>query len=86
MMAREEAYKYLLRERQGERESIIKNIGEDLFTELRLVGFIKEGMDGNWVQRWQITSLGDEQMSSYIEFNEMDKELEKICAELEISC
>lgn len=84
-MTREEAYKYLLETEKGEREDIIEKIGKDLFNELRLVGFIKEGMDGKWIQRWKTTSFGIRQMRSYVKFSETDKELDDICSKLKIS-
>lgn len=81
-----EAYNYLIKTENGERSEAIKKIGEDLFTELRLIGFIKEGMDGNWIERWQITPFGREQINTYLKFEEIDNELDEICKELNILC
>lgn len=86
MMTKIEAYNYLIKEEKGKRSDVINSIGEDLFTEFRLIGFIKEGMDGNWVERWQITPFGKEQMNTYLKFQEIDRELDEICKELNISC
>ena len=79
MKTREEAYEYLIKNGQGETKILKKEIGEDIFDELRLIGFIKEGMDGNWVERWQITSFGKEQISAYLKFCEIAKEVERLC-------
>lgn len=63
---RGQAYRYLFNTRQGKTEELIKEIGSILFDEFRLVGYIKEGMSGNWVERWQLTKFGENQISTYI--------------------
>lgn len=63
---RGQAYRYLFNMRQGKTEELIKEIGPALFDEFRLVGYIKEGMSGKWVERWQLTKFGENQISTYI--------------------
>ncbi len=56
-----------------------------MFDEFRLVGIIKEGMNGKWVERWMLTTFGKNQIIGEIEFFEMEKELDILCEELQIT-
>lgn len=85
MITRKESYLYLINTEKGERKELIQNIGENFFDEFRLIGFIKEGMDGKWIERWQLTPFGKMQINSYLKFQEIDEELDEICKELDIS-
>ncbi len=75
---RKEAYNYILTEKNGPQNEILRAIGNDLFQEFCLVGFIKQGMDGAWVERWQITEFGKSQISSYLELYNIKNNLNEI--------
>lgn len=61
------AYEYLLDKECGWRKDAENAVTKKLFRELRNVGYIKEGMDGEWRERWSLTEFGESQIRSYVD-------------------
>lgn len=61
------AYNYILNQGYGVRQAVIEMIGENMFHELCIIGFIKEGVDGEGEERWQLSEFGQSQMIAYLE-------------------
>ena len=78
METREAAYDYMLRKKKGTKAELIEEIGADLFNEFRLIGYLKEGVDGTMDERWKITDFGASQIGSYLEFYEISKRLRAV--------
>jgi hypothetical protein len=78
MTERQIAYDYLIKTKCGYRDDLIKKITLELFDEFRLIGFIKEGMDGEWKQRWKITDFGESQITSHLTFIKISEKLKLI--------
>ena len=75
---RQKAYTYLIEKKCGYREDLIKKITEELFDEFCLIGFIREGMDGEWKERWTLTDFGKSQITSHFNFMEKSEKLKSI--------
>ncbi len=80
---REEAYSYILSTDNGFIDEI--EITQDLFNDFCLVGYIKQGMDGDWRERWQVTDFGKSQLQSYINFFDQEQELSDLLSRLGIA-
>ena len=85
VVKRIEAYEYLNEKKSGLKSEIIKVIKQQLFEEFCLVGFIKEGVDGNWNERWQITDFGKSQVTSHLNLIKINQKLESIKEEFHIN-
>lgn len=70
---RKKAYEYLLANKCGRRNET--TLCDELYKEFCLIGFIKEGMDGNWTPRWQVTDFGTHQMKTYLNFSKVKEKL-----------
>lgn len=66
---RQKAYKYVLDERKGTQSKLISTIGQELFDEFCILGFITQGADAKWEKRWRITNFGQKQFSDYVELD-----------------
>jgi len=80
---RKVAYEFLLSKKCGFKNVLIEIIGDNFFNEFRLIGYIKEGMNSDWKERWAITDLGESQMTSYVRFVEVNEKLKLIKEKLE---
>jgi len=81
--SREEAYRYILATECGYTNEI--GIAPELFEEFCLVGYIKQGMDGEWNERWHITDFGRVQIKSYLNFFDQENELKNLLTNLGIA-
>lgn len=79
---RVKAYRYIIEEKCGERKMVLKEITPDLFRELLNVGYLKEGMDGDWNKRWRMTEYGEEQIGAYLELYNNKLERRRFLSEL----
>lgn len=68
----------MLKKNKGTKAELIQEIGADLFNEFRLIGYLKEGVDGALDERWKITEFGKNQISSIKEFYEISDELRAV--------
>ena len=75
---RQIAYKYLLEKRSGYRDELISVITDELFEEFCLIGFITEGMDGEWNERWRLTDFGESQITSHFRFIKVTERLKNL--------
>ena len=75
---RQKAYEYIIEKKCGYREDLVKQITQELFDEFRLIGFIKEGMDGEWKERWKITEFGKFQITSHFNFINISEKSQSI--------
>ena len=75
---REEAYQYVLDEKHGSVSKLKENLQQEVFNDFLRLGYIKQGMDGEWDERWQLTEFGKEQMESYISLNNQTELLDLI--------
>lgn len=73
---KQQAFEYLLNKKSGFKKDL--RISEELFNEFCLVGYIKQGMDGNWAERWHLTKFGECQIQSYLSFFKKADELSEI--------
>ena len=71
-----DAYKHILETKCGNKTDLVEKITLELFEEFCLVGYIQEGMDGKWNERWQITSFGASQIQTYLNFSQKEKGLD----------
>lgn len=68
----------MLKKNKGTKAELIQEIGADLFNEFRLIGYLKERVDGALDERWKITEFGKNQISSIKEFYEISDELRAV--------
>lgn len=61
------AYNYLLSHRMGTKQAFTSALGEGYFIDFRNVGYIKEGINGKWEERWQLTDFGEQQVQAYLD-------------------
>jgi len=78
VISREDAYNYIYTQKCGTQQTLQARIGNELFDELCLIGYIKQGMDGSWNERWEITCFGESQIKAYLNFSEKNRELDKL--------
>lgn len=64
-MNRKEAIEYISKNKQGKKSVLIENIGEHLFLNFGLLGYIERGLSDNGEDMYKTTALGLEQQQLY---------------------
>ena len=74
------AYEEVLRYEKGVRSDL--EISEEMFDDFCRIGYIQQGMSGDWQETWKLTNFGRKQMKSYIALFNQGERLDSIEADL----
>lgn len=77
---RKEAYEEILRQEKGVRTEL--KISEALFDDFCRIGYIQQGMTGDWKETWKLTKFGKRQMLSFLNLVKQEERLNSIKTKL----
>lgn len=88
MKDRKDAILYIAGQGHGTKESLISEIGEELYDQFCYMGFIRKGVTVTGQEKpastWRITELGKKQKDFYREPDQREKELGKLYFSLDL--
>lgn len=64
-LSKKEAMEYVINEKRGYVDELVKKIGEENFKTLALIGFIKQGKEKSNKDSWQATKSLEEFLKPY---------------------
>lgn len=73
-------YEEILRKEKGIKSEL--EISEEMFEDFCRIGYIQQGMSGEWEETWKLTDFGRKQMTSFVNLVEQGDVLASIEANL----